>query len=117
MAVCVHEEVLNSNTWSDIFMIKAEVVIVTCLCFNTIIALKVLPQMRKNLGFRSITVEAIFMLVLFEVIMCYRIFIILKQDDFKSAPNDECAFKVMMITYFTCCEMVLYIFLIVEIMH
>ena len=50
--------------------------IVLSLIINTIIAWKVLPQMRKNLGCSTVTVEAIFILVLFEIIMLFRIYIV-----------------------------------------
>ena len=73
--VCVDYSVLDSG-WNLIFMVKGETVIVIYLVFNTIIAWKVLPQLRTNLGCTTTIKEAIFMLVVFEIIMIYRIYVI-----------------------------------------
>ena len=116
--VCIdHEDVLNNEVWLIIFLVKAELVILVNLSFNTLIAIVVLPQMRKNLGYTSMTIAAIFMLAVFELIMIVRIFIIACQNHMKQADNQGDGFKYTMIVYFTCCEMVLYMILIFEIMH
>ena len=116
--VCIdHEDVLNNEVWLIIFLVKAELVILVNLFFNTLIAIVVLPQMRKNLGYTSMTIAAIFMLAVFELIMIVRIFIIAFQNRMKQKDNHDDGFKYLMIVYFTCCEMVLYMILIFEIMH
>ena len=122
IVVCIDYNVLTYDAWNTMSLAKSEVIIVMSLFCNTMIAVKVLPLMRKSLGWSSITVEALFMLSIFEVIMCYRMVIIGFQSDLKHrAMNKEdgsqTAWYVVMITYFSCCEMVLYCFLIFEIMH
>ena len=118
IVVCTeYENVLNSEVWQIIFLVKAQFVILVNLFFNTLIAIVVLPQMRKNLGFTSMTIAAIFMLAVFELIMIVRIFIIACQNHMKQADNQGDGFKYTMIVYFTCCEMVLYMILIFEIVH
>ena len=75
-AVCIDNNVLSYKVWNNMSLAKSETIIVISLICNTFIAWKVLPLMRKSLVCHSITVEAWFMLTIFEVIMCYRIFII-----------------------------------------
>jgi len=91
------------------------VIILVSMVFNMLIACKVLPKLRKNLGCGSITFCAHFMLIVFEVIMLFRLLIIPTQDYFKEKKQE--AWKNTMIVYFSCCEMVLYVFLITEIIH
>ena len=130
MAYCVKPLWLESDAIvQPIFMIKALIIIFGSMVLNMLITCRVLPKMRKNLGCSSITVMAYFMLIVFEVIMLFRLFIILTQADMKDHaikdPDDDPdsseelndQFKIVMIIYFTCCEMVLYGFLIVEIIH
>ena len=50
------------------------------------------------------------MCAIFEVIIIYREYIIAQQDHLKS--DNQNGFKVVLITYFTCCELLLYLGLI-----
>ena len=73
--------------------------------------------MRKSLGCISITKEAWFILLIFEVIMLYRIYIIAFQDELKENASTKQAWSNVMITYFSCCEIILYLFLLGVIVH
>ena len=43
IVVCIDYEVLNDRIWNYVFIVKAEMIIVASLFFNTLIAIKVLP--------------------------------------------------------------------------
>ena len=73
--VCADPGVYSDPTWKIILLIKTEIVIVIGLVINTYTAILVLPKMRKDLGCQSITVSSLFMLVEFEIIMLYRMYI------------------------------------------
>ena len=73
--------------------------------------------MRKSLGCISITKEAWFILLIFEVIMLYRMYIIWFQDELKENASTKQAWSIVMITYFSCCEIILYLFLLGVIVH
>ena len=78
MAYCVKPSWLETDASAQVvFKIKAEIIICGSMVFNILIACRVLPKMRKNLGCSSITVMAYFMLIVFEIIMIFRMFIIM----------------------------------------
>ena len=85
------------------------------LVCNTLISLKVLPVLQKQINSTSVTYFAIFMCFIFEVIILYREYIVASQDNLKEFKQKR--FKRVLITYFTFCELVLYLGLIGEIVH
>ena len=113
--LCVDYDAELDNGWSEFFMIKSLFIITTVLIEHTIISIIVLPVFYKQINYSSIICFAIFLCFMFEIILIYRVFIIIQQNDWKE--NNSERWRNVMISYFTCFEMVLYAGLIGEIFH
>ena len=114
-AVCVNYEVTLKDNWSYFFEIKSIVIISIVLICHTVISIIVLPVFYKQINYSSIIAFAIFLSLLFEVIMLYREYIDTMQATIK--VDDPERWNRVMISYFATCEMTLYVGLIGEIFH
>ena len=114
-AICVNYEVTLRDDWSSFFEIKSIIVISIVLLCHTVISIIVLPVFYKQINYSSIIAFAIFLSLLFEVIMIYREYIDTMQSKIK--VEDPKRWNRVMISYFATCEMTLYVGLIGEIFH
>ena len=114
-AICVNYEVTLNDNWSYFFAIKSIVIISIVLICHTFISIIVLPVFYKQINYSSIIAFAIFLSLLFEVIMLYREYIDTMQASIK--VDDPERWNRVMISYFATCEMTLYVGLIGEIFH
>lgn len=114
-AICVNYEVTLRDDWSKFFEIKSIIIISIVLVCHTVISIIVLPVFYKQINYSSIIAFAIFLSLLFEVIMIYREYIDTMQSKIK--VEDPKRWNRVMISYFATCEMTLYVGLIGEIFH
>ena len=114
-AICVNYEVTLRYDWNKFFEIKSIIIISIVLLCHTVISIIVLPVFYKQINYSSIIAFAIFLSLLFEVIMIYREYIDTMQSKIK--VEDPKRWNRVMISYFATCEMTLYVGLIGEIFH
>ena len=116
VAVCVDWEIIEDDSiWSSILRYKAIFLITVMLFSNTLISVKTLPELWKQVNMKSVIGFAIFMCVMFELIIIYREYIVACQDNLKHGHRTR--FRRVLISYFTCCELVLYFGLIGQMIH
>ena len=113
--VCVKPDVLVlDDGWASQFLkYKSVVVIALSVCFNTAISVVVLPELHREVGFHKITVYALIMCLLFELIELFRIYISWTETELKQ--DNQKGFNLILILYFACCEILIFLFVIVEV--
>ena len=74
-SICINYKITLKDSWTYFFEIKSITIISIVLFFHTVISIKVLPVFYKQINYSSIIAFAIFLSLLFEVIMIYREYI------------------------------------------
>ena len=108
---------LDSSTAGrgNMIVIGSECVIGISLVFNSAISIMVIPEMRRQAQFKLISWFTIFMCAAFEMNLLYRAWIVYSELDIKR--TDPALWRKVMISYFACFELPLYLFVIAQIMY
>ena len=114
-AICVDYKVIFYDHWEKFFEVKSILIISIVLLCHTVISIIVLPVFYKQINYSSIIGFSIFLCLVFELIMIYREYINVQQDNVRE--TNPTRWKRVMISYFAVCELTLYVGLISEILH
>lgn len=105
----------EDGSFEEFFKISSIIVISIMLICNTVISIKTLPEANRSINYRGVVYFSCFMCFIWEFTLIFRIYINYQQVALKIEESK--VFKIVMITYFTFCELVVFTTLVLEIIH
>ena len=113
--ICANYNVITQEDGglAQVLVIKSAFIVWISLFLNSVISIVVIPEIRKQAGFKLISWYIIIMCSAFEMILIFRAWIVVYQRDMKEEQPE--LWRKIMISYFTCCELLFYTFVIGQI--